>query len=106
MKHKNTRKTQNTKHKTRKKKQVANFYRSREARCFLALEATRGSLFGLTRRASKERLCQASVAPRVKTGEGFDQARGPHASTVVTSGGTPVDGSGLERDAAGELEGK
>ncbi|CAM9655309.1 unnamed protein product [Laminaria digitata] len=82
---------------------VANFYQAREARCFLALETTRGALFGLTRRASKERLCQASSEHRPQAGAGFGQA--PNApSPALTAGGG--GGSGQERDAAGELEGK
>ncbi|CAN0149780.1 unnamed protein product [Pylaiella littoralis] len=64
------------------KDKVAEFYRSREAWCFVALESTRGALFGLTRRASKERLSLAVSASAVAT---------PFSH---------------EQNAAGELEGK
>ncbi|CAN0316596.1 unnamed protein product [Ectocarpus sp. 12 AP-2014] len=80
------------------KEKVAEFYRSREAWCFLALESTRGALFGLTRRASKDRLCLATQEPAA-------------AASPAVGGGDSGAGSGqssgsLEQDAAGELEGK
>ncbi|CAN0413493.1 unnamed protein product, partial [Ectocarpus fasciculatus] len=83
-------------------RKVAEFYRSREAWCFLALESTRGALFGLTRRASKDRLCLATQEP---------SAASPAVAGGDSSGGGgggygQSSGSSLEQDAAGELEGK
>ncbi|CAN0056721.1 unnamed protein product [Scytosiphon promiscuus] len=74
------------------KEKVADFYRSREAWCFLALESTRGALFGLTRRASKDRLCLA--------------AREGPAAAVGDDGGGQQHLAAQAQDAAGELEGK
>eukprot|EP00903_Cladosiphon_okamuranus_P019394 g17832.t1 len=71
------------------KQKVAEFYRSREAWCFLALESTRGAIFGLTRRASKDRLCLAA-----------------HGPTAVGASGGQALASREEDNAAGELEGK
>ncbi|CBJ32542.1 expressed unknown protein [Ectocarpus siliculosus] len=80
------------------KEKVAEFYRSREAWCFLALESTRGALFGLTRRASKDRLCLATQGPAA--------AASPAVGAGDSGTGNGQSSGSLEQDTAGELEGK